>query len=155
VTRGIGAGGTAVLTDDRVDRPIADSGLSTSPPSYSRRKCSLATSAKAILTGTRQHLSSAVPCVSSLCGHVSAIIQERPRLMLGLLTALTGAVGTTWLATRVPRHQTVRRRLRRSRKQFGAALTLLPLAIEVLSKPSVNAYLRRTMMRELSRRLGR
>ena len=93
--------------------------------------------------------------VGTLGGDVSAIIQERPALMFGLLTALTGAVGTTWLATRVPRHQTMRRRLRRGRKQFGAALTLLPLAVEVLSKPSVKAYLRRTMMRELSRRLGR
>ena len=74
---------------------------------------------------------------------------------LGLLIALTGAVSTAWLATRVPRRQTMRSRLRRGRKQFGAALTLLPVAVQIFSKPSVKAYLRRTMMRELSRRLGR
>jgi hypothetical protein len=62
----------------------------------------LATNAKAFLSGTRRRLSSVVPCISSLRGHLAAIIQERPRLRLGLLTALTGAVGAAWLATRVP-----------------------------------------------------
>jgi hypothetical protein len=93
--------------------------------------------------------------VGTLGSDVSTILKELPRLLLGLLIALTGAVSTAWLATRVPRRQTMRSRLRRGRKQFGAALTLLPVAVQIFSKPSVKAYLRRTMMRELSRRLGR
>ena len=54
--------------------------------------------------------------VGTLCSAVSATIQERPRLLLGLLTALVGGVGITWLATRLPRRRTLRLRLRHGRR---------------------------------------
>jgi hypothetical protein len=93
--------------------------------------------------------------VGTLGSDVSTAIQERPRLMLGLLTALVGAVGITWLANRVPRRRTLRLRLRHGRRQFKAALDLPPLASKLLANPLVQDYLRRTVLRAVSRRLGR
>jgi hypothetical protein len=93
--------------------------------------------------------------VGTLGGDVSTTIQERPRLLLGLLTALVGGIGITWLATRVPRRRTLRLRLRHGRRQFKAALDLPPLASKLLANPIVQDYLRRTVLRAVSRKLAR
>ena len=79
----------------------------------------------------------------------------RPSSALGLLAVLLVAVLATWLAHPFARRQTKRQRLRRGRKRFGAALALLPLVLKLLSNPIVRAYLRGTMTRRVSRKLGR
>lgn len=78
-----------------------------------------------------------------------------PIAVPGLLTVLLGLVLAIWLAKLFPRGQTVRHRLRCTRKQFEAALALLPLALKLLSNPIVRDYLRRTVIRQISRKLGR
>jgi hypothetical protein len=53
------------------------------------------------------------------------------------------------------RRQTLRHRLRHARRQVKAALDLPPLAIKLLANPLVEGYLRRTVLRAVSRKLGR
>jgi uncharacterized membrane protein YjgN (DUF898 family) len=83
------------------------------------------------------------------------IVQGQPLLALGLLTVLLGAVIATRLAKLFPRRQTMRRRLLRGRREFTAAVTLLPLALKLLSNPIVRDYLRGTVTRRISRKLWR
>jgi hypothetical protein len=111
--------------------------------------------ARTIRPGSLRLMAILAQRVGTLCNDASATIQERPRLMLGLLTALVGSVGITWLANRLPRRQTLRLRLRHGRRQFKAALDLPPLASKLLANPIVQDYLRRTVLRAVSRKLGR
>jgi len=85
--------------------------------------------------------------VGPVYSDVSALIQHRPRLILGLLTTLLGVVLATWQARRY--------RLRHGRRKFKAALDLPPLVGKLLANPIVQDYLRRTVTRGLSRKLGR
>jgi hypothetical protein len=80
---------------------------------------------------------------------------SRTALALGLLTMLLGTVLTSWLAILFRRRRTMRHRLFRGRKRFVAALALLPLALKLLSNPIVRDYLRGTVTRQISRKLGR
>jgi hypothetical protein len=91
--------------------------------------------------------------VGTLGGDVSTVTKERPALMLGLLVALLGAVLAAWKARSFPRQQTMRQRLRHSRRQLKGTLDLPSLAVKLLANPIVRDYLYRTVLRELSRRL--
>jgi hypothetical protein len=83
-------------------------------------------------------------------------MQERPALAFGLLSVLLGAVLAAWQAAKsFPRRQTLRQRFRHGRRQVKAALDLPPLAIKLLANPLVQGYLRRTVRRAVSRKLGR
>jgi hypothetical protein len=90
-----------------------------------------------------------------LGGDALVVVHGRPSPTLGLLAVLLGAVLATWLAHPFARRRTMRQRLRRGRKRFGAALALLPLALKLLSNPIARAYLRGTVTRRISRKLGR
>jgi len=84
------------------------------------------------------------------------VMQERPALAFGLLSVLLGAVLAAWQAAKsFPRRQTLRQRFRHGRRQVKAALDLPALALKLLANPILRGYLRRTVMREVSRRLGR
>jgi hypothetical protein len=90
-----------------------------------------------------------------LCSGGASVMQERPALAFGLLTVLLGAVLATRQARLIPRRQRLWHRLRHGRRQFKAALDLPPLIIQLLANPLVQDYLRRTVLREVSRKLGR
>jgi hypothetical protein len=74
---------------------------------------------------------------------------------LALLSALLGAALVAWKITSFSRRQTLRHRLRHGRRQVKAALALPPLVIKLLANPLVEGYLRRTVLRAVSRKLGR
>ena len=90
-----------------------------------------------------------------LCSGGAIAIQERPALVFGLLTVLLGAVLATWQARLIPRRRRLWHRLRHGRRQVKAALDLPPLAIKLLANPLVQGYLRRAVLRAVSRKLGR
>jgi hypothetical protein len=93
---------------------------------------------------------------AGMLGRGGAIaMQKRPALAFGLLSVLLGAVLAAWQTRSFPRRQTLRHRLRRGRRQVKAALDLPPLAIKLLANPLVQDYLRRTVLRAVSRKLGR
>ena len=105
---------------------------------------------------TMQRLAGATALTGSrACTEAVRIIRERPRLMLGLLAAPLGAAGTAWLANRVPHRQTMRQRLHHARRQLGGALDLPAVAVKLLANPIIRDYLHRSVLREVSRRLGR
>jgi hypothetical protein len=89
------------------------------------------------------------------CKDVSAVMQERPALALGLLSVLLGTALAVWKARSFSRDQTLRHRLRHGRRQLKAALDLPLLAITLLANPIVQEYLRRTVLRAVSRKLER
>jgi hypothetical protein len=91
----------------------------------------------------------------TFCSGVATAMRERPALAFGLLSVLLGAVLAAWQTRSFSRRQTLRHRRRRGRRQFKAALDLLPLAIKLLANPLVQGYLRRTVLRAVSRKLGR
>jgi hypothetical protein len=88
-------------------------------------------------------------------GGVSSVMQERPSLAFGLLALPLGTILAAWLVSSFPRRQTIREGLHHSRKQVRAALDLPALTVKLLANPIVRVYLRRTGLREVSRRLGR
>jgi type IV secretory pathway TrbD component len=90
-----------------------------------------------------------------LCTGGAIAMQERPSLAFGLLTVLLGAALAVWQTRSSPRRQAMRHRLRHGCRQFKAALDLPPLVIKLLANPLVQAYLRRTVLRAVSRKLGR
>jgi hypothetical protein len=93
--------------------------------------------------------------VGTLASDVSTVTKERPAVTLGLLVALLGAILAASKARSFPRQQTVRQRLRHSRRQLKGALDLPSLAVKLLANPVVRDYLYRTVLREVSRRLKR
>jgi hypothetical protein len=86
---------------------------------------------------------------------VSTVLRARPALALGLLSGLLGAALVAWKARSFSRRQTLRHRLRHGRRQVKAALDLPPLLIKLLANPLIQGYLRRTVLRAVSRKLGR
>jgi len=82
-------------------------------------------------------------------------MQARPALAFGLLSMLLGAALAAWKIKSFSRRQTLRQRLHHSHCQVKAALDLPALAVKLLANPILRGYLRRTVMREVSRRLGR
>ena len=90
-----------------------------------------------------------------LSSDVSTVIQVRPALALGLLSVLLGAALASWKIKSFSRRQTLRHRLRHGRRQVKAALDLPPLVIKLFANPLVEGYLRRTVLRAVSRKLGR
>ena len=95
------------------------------------------------------------PLLGMLGSDVSTVIRERPALGFGLLSVLVGVGLDIWQACSCPRRQTMRHRLRHGRRQFKATLDLPPLAIKLLANPIVQDYLRRTVLRTVSRKQGR
>jgi hypothetical protein len=93
--------------------------------------------------------------VETLGSDAPTVMQERPSLAFGLLAALLGAVLAVWQARSIPRRQTMCQRLCHSRKQIKGALGLPSLAVKLLANPIVRDYLHRTVLRDVSRRLGR
>jgi hypothetical protein len=93
--------------------------------------------------------------IRRLSSDMSTVIQVRPALALGLLSVSLGAALAVWRARLSSRRQTLRHRLRHGRRQVQAALDLPPLAIKLLANPLVQSYLRRTVLRAVSRKLGR
>ena len=110
--------------------------------------------ARAILPGSRRLMAILAQRVGTLCSAVSATIQERPRLLLGLLTALVGGVCTPGWPPACPAA---------GRCGFGSATAAgssggtgpAALGEQVLANPIVQGYLRRTVLRAVSRKLGR
>jgi hypothetical protein len=90
-----------------------------------------------------------------LSSDVSTVIQVRPALALGLLSVLLGAALASWKIKSFSRRQTLPHRLRHGRRQVKAALDLPPLVIKLFANPLVEGYLRRTVLRAVSRKLGR
>jgi hypothetical protein len=90
-----------------------------------------------------------------LCTGRTIAMQERPSLAFGLLAVLLGAALAVWQTGSFSRRQTMRHRLRHGHRQVKAALDLPPLAIKLLANPLVQGYLRRTVLRAVSRKLGR
>jgi hypothetical protein len=86
---------------------------------------------------------------------VATTMQERPALAFGLLSGLLGAVLAGWQVSAFPRRRTMWHRLRHGPGQFKAALDLPPLVIKLLANPLVQGYLRRRILREVLRKLGR
>jgi hypothetical protein len=86
---------------------------------------------------------------------VAITMQERPALVFGLLSVALGAALAAWKTGSFSRRQTLRHRLRHGRRQLKAALDLPPLATKLLANPLVQGYLRRTILRAVSRKLGR
>ena len=93
--------------------------------------------------------------IRRLSSDVSTVTQARPALALGLLSVLLGAALAAWQTRSFSRRQTLRQRLRHGRRQVKAALDLPPLMIKLLANPLVEGYLRRTVLRAVSRKLGR
>jgi hypothetical protein len=93
--------------------------------------------------------------IRRLNSDLSTVIQARPALALGLLSVLLGAALAAWTIKAFSRRQTLRHRLRHGRRQVKAALDLPPLVIKLLTNPLVEGYLRRTVLRAVSRKLGR
>jgi len=93
--------------------------------------------------------------IRRLSSDVSTAVQTRPALALGLLSVLLGATLAAWKARAFSRRQTLRQRLRHGRRQVKAALDLPPLAIKLLANPLIQGYLRRMVLRAVSRKLGR
>ena len=115
------------------------------------------------------------------CGDALMAIQARPSLAVGLVAIIVGVAVGSWLAGRFPRHPAVAalpeppapaeigRRARRGagklaerasdtsamREQLGAGMALLPVLLRLLSNPIVQQYLRRTLSRQIGRKLGR
>ena len=86
---------------------------------------------------------------------VAVTIHRRPALTFGLLSGLLGAALAGWQVSAFPRRRTLWHRLRHGRRQIKAALALPPLVIKLLANPLVEGYLRRTVLRAVSRKLGR
>ena len=93
--------------------------------------------------------------IRRLSSNVYTVIQARPALAPGLLSVALGAALAAWKTRSFSRRQTLRRRLRHGRRQVKAALDLPPLVIKLLANPLVEGYLRRTVLRAVSRKLGR
>ena len=90
-----------------------------------------------------------------LGGDGAIAMQERPALALGLLSVVLGAALAAWQTGSFSRRQTLRHRRRHGRRQVKAALDLPPLVIKLLANPLIQGYLRRTVLRAVSRKLGR
>ena len=88
-------------------------------------------------------------------GMLCSGILERPVLVFGLLTVLLGAALATCRARLIPRRRRLWHRLRHGRRQVKAALDLPPLTIKLLANPLIRDYLRRAVLRAVSRKLGR
>jgi len=93
--------------------------------------------------------------IRRLSSDVSTVIPARPALALGLLAVVLEAALAAWKTRSSSRRQTLRHRLRHGRRQVKAALDLPPLVIKLLANPLVEGYLRRTVLRAVSRKLGR
>jgi hypothetical protein len=93
--------------------------------------------------------------IRKLSGDVPAVIRARPALTFGVLSVLLAAGLAARKTRSFPRRQTLWHRLRHGRRQVKAALDLPPLAIKLLANPLVGGYLRRTVLRTVSRKLGR
>jgi hypothetical protein len=90
-----------------------------------------------------------------LCISRTIAMQARPALALGLLSVLFGAALAAWKIKPFSGRQPLRRRLRHVRRLVKAALDLPPLVIKLLANPLVEGYVRRTVLRAVSRKLGR
>ena len=111
--------------------------------------------ARAILRGSQWLMAILARRVGTLGSDLSAVTKERPALTLGLLAALLGAILAAWGARSFPRRRTMRQRLSHSCRQLKGALDLPSLGIKLLANPIVRDYLHRTVLRGVSRRLGR
>lgn len=111
--------------------------------------------ASAIPSGGRTLLAIVARRAGMLGGGVATTMQERPALAFGLLSGLLGAALAGWQISAFPRRRTTRHRLRRGLGMCKAALDLPPLVIKLLANPLVQGYLRRTILRAVSRKLGR
>ena len=111
--------------------------------------------ATAIPPGSRTLMATLARRAGMLGGGVAISMQERPALAFGLLSGLLGVVLAGWQVSSFPRRRTTWQRLRHGRRQIKAALDLPPLAIKLLANPLVAGYLRRTLLRAVSRKLGR
>ena len=72
-----------------------------------------------------------------------------------LLALALGAVLASRQVGSLRRRRTMRQRLRHGRRWLGGALGLPSLAVTLLANPMVRGYLRRMVLRAVSRRLGR
>jgi hypothetical protein len=111
--------------------------------------------ARVFPSGSRRLMAILARRIRRLSSDVSAVIQARPTLALGLLSVLLGAALAAWKIKSFSRRQTLRHRLRHGRRQVKAALDLPPLVIKLLANPLVQVYLRRTVLRAVSRKRGR
>ena len=111
--------------------------------------------ARAIPSGSRRLMAILAQRLRRLSNDVPTVIRERPALALGLLSVSLGAALAAWKTRSFSRRQTLRHRLRHGRRQVKAALDLPPLVIKLLANPLVQGYLRRTVLRAVSRKLGR
>ena len=111
--------------------------------------------ARAVPSGSQRLMAILAQRSRRLSSDVSTVIQVRPALALGLLSVLLGAALAAWKIKSFSRRQTLRHRLRHGRRQVKAALDLPPLVIKLFANPLVEGYLRRTVLRAVSRKLGR
>ena len=111
--------------------------------------------ANAVPSGSRRLMAILAQRIRRLSSDVSTVIPARPALALGLLAVVLEAALAAWKTRSSSRRQTLRHRLRHGRRQVKAALDLPPLVIKLLANPLVEGYLRRTVLRAVSRMLGR
>jgi len=111
--------------------------------------------ANAVPSGSRRLMAILAQRIRRLSSDVSTVIPARPALALGLLAVVLEAALAAWKTRSSSRRQTLRHRLRHGRRQVKAALDLPPLVIKLLANPLVEGYLRRTVLRAVSRKLGR
>ena len=111
--------------------------------------------ASAIPPGSRRLMAVLARCAGMLGSGGAIAMQERPALALGLLSVVLGAALAAWQTGSFSRRRTLRHRLRHGRRQVKAALDLPPLVIKLLANSLVQGYLRRTVRRAVSRKLGR
>ena len=89
--------------------------------------------ARAVPSGSRRLIAVLAQRIRRLRCEVSAVIQARPALALGLLWVLLGAALAAWKTRSFSQCQTLRHRLRHGRSQVKAALDLPPLVIQLPS----------------------
>jgi len=111
--------------------------------------------ARVILRGSPQLMTVRARGVRMLGGDVSTGMQERPSLAFGLLVALLGAILAARQAGLFTRRRTIRQRLHQRRRQLRGALDLPSVAVKLLANPLVRDYVRRAVLREVSRRWRR